>query len=297
MKNKFLCLSLLFIFCVFGTPGFAAPDTEKPAAENTSEPQEAPSAFQPKKRVKDYSPYPQPDSGYVTDVAKLLNREQEETIEQILWKVEEKSNCEIVVVIVNSIKDYKGTANGSIETFATGLFDKYGIGNLPRNDGILLFVAYKDRKVKIELGKFYGHDFDYKAMKIVQETIIPKFKQSKFADGIYDGTIAIVETFTPLQVSPLWQRYLPVILVSIGIIVLCFIAFSLFKSGKKGWGWVCVGVIFILLLVLMRLIVAILSSANDVTGSSGHSSSWSSGGFGGGFGGGSSGGGGATGSW
>ena len=233
----------------------------------------------------------------MTDVAKLLNREQEETIEQILWKVEEKSNCEIAVVIVNSIKDYKGTANSSIETFATGLFDKYGIGNLPKNDGILLLIAYKDRKVRIELGKHYGHDNDYQAMKIVQETIIPKFKQSKFADGIYDGTIAIVETFTPLQVRPLWQRYLPVILTSIGIVVLCFIAFSLFKSGKKGWGWVCVGIIFILLLVLFRLICAILSSANDVTGSSGNSSGWSSGGFGGGFGGGSSGGGGATGSW
>ena len=39
---------------------------------------------------KNYKPYPQPGSGYVSDIANLLTDEEEERIEQWLWKVEEQ---------------------------------------------------------------------------------------------------------------------------------------------------------------------------------------------------------------
>ena len=67
-------------------------------------------------RQQEYAPYPEPDSGYVTDIADLLSPQEEEQIEQWLWKVEEKTGVEMAVVTIGSIKQYRGSANSSIET-------------------------------------------------------------------------------------------------------------------------------------------------------------------------------------
>jgi uncharacterized protein len=241
-----------------------------------------------KEPAKDYSPYPPPGSGYVTDNAGLLKEDQEERIEKWLWQAESKTGVEMAVVTIYSIKDYKGTDNSSIESFAKGLFDKYGIGNLPKDDGILLLVAVKDRKARIELGKHYGHSRDADANRIMQDVIIPEFKKDDYAAGITKGVEAILSEFAGLRVSFPWS----LVIIPLAIIVLGLIAYSLFKNGKKGWGWVLVGIIVILVLALIRIIFTIVSNMPK-----GPSSGWSSGGFGGGFGGGSSGGGGATGSW
>ena len=102
-----------------------------------------------------YGPYPPADNGYVTDLADALTKDEEEEIEKWLWQTESKTNVEIAVVTILSIQDYPGADVSSIENFATGLFNTYGIGNMPKNDGVLLLVAVKDRKARIELGGGY----------------------------------------------------------------------------------------------------------------------------------------------
>ncbi|WP_425396621.1 TPM domain-containing protein [Aeoliella sp.] len=262
-----------------------------PMSTAQQQPPAAPDAEQGLVQQGNYAPYPEPDAGYVTDLAGLLPTEDEEQIEQWLWDVEERTGVEIAVVTINSIRDYPGTANDSIESFATGLFDKYGIGNLPKNDGVLLVVARNDRKARIELGKAYGRARDADAVAIMEGRIIPQFKEDRYAQGITNGVRGIMLEFADVRVGTNW----PLIALLVAIPIVGAIAFSLFRSGKRGWGWVCVGILFILLLAVLQILVTVLKSGGS--GGSGSSSSWSSGGFGGGFGGGSSGGGGATGSW
>lgn len=236
----------------------------------------------------DYAPYPKPDSGYVTDLADLLSLDEEEQIEQWLWQTESRNGVEIAVVTINSISDYPGSANQSIESFAHDLFNKYGIGNLPKNDGVLLLVAKNDRKARIELGKKYSRLRDRDAEAIMQNVIVAHFKKQQYADGITDGVKAIMLEFAGARVGMNWT--LIVLLVAVPVVTL--IAISLFQNGKRGWGWVCVGILIVIILAIVRILHAVSKHMPDSS-----SSSWSSGGFGGGFGGGSSGGGGATGSW
>jgi uncharacterized protein len=118
----------------------------------------------------------------VTDLADLLTRDQEEQIEQWLWQVERKTGVEMVVVTIDSIRDYPGTPNRSIEQFATAFFDKYGIGNLPKNDGVLLLVARKDRKARIELGAFCGRKRDADSTRMMERTILPRFKEGEYGE-------------------------------------------------------------------------------------------------------------------
>jgi len=80
----------------------------------------------------DVGPYPRPDAGYVTDLADMLSRDEEERIERLLWRAEEEKGVEIAVLTIESLQDYPGTANQSIESFATEVFNRYRIGNLPK---------------------------------------------------------------------------------------------------------------------------------------------------------------------
>lgn len=233
-----------------------------------------------------YSPYPQPGTGYITDIANLLSDDEEERIEQWLWKVEEKKGVEIAVVVINSMSDYKGTPQ-NIKEFATGLFNKYGIGNMPKNDGVLLLISKNDRELRIELGKFYGHVRDTDTKAIVDDIIVPYFKKDQYATGITEGVKEIILEFASLRVGWNW----PLIILIISIPVFILICISLFKNGKRGWGWIFVGIILVVLTTVVYMVVQI------IVHSPGRSSGWSSGGYGGGFGGGSSGGGGASGSW
>jgi uncharacterized protein len=261
MKTKFWCWLIIVIFSI--SVGWAEDRAEK---------------------QKDYSPYPQPDRGYITDLADLLTPEEEERMEKWLWQTERKTNVEIVVITIYSIKDYPETENSSIESFATGLFNKYGIGNMPKNDGVLLVVAAKDRKARIELGGYYGHNRDSDANKIMQKVIVSQFKKSNYSKGITNGVKALMLEFAKVRIGVNWT----LIIILIAIPILIVVAISLFRKGKKGWGWVCVGIIFVLVMIVIRILWFVAKSRGGGS---------SAGGFGGGFGGGSSGGGGATGSW
>lgn len=233
---------------------------------------------------KSYAPYPQPDRGYVTDIAGVLSSQQQEKIESWLYTTEYRNGTEIAIVIINSINDYPGTANTSIESFATGLFNAYGIGNMPKNNGVLLVVAIRDRAARIELGAYYGRNRDSDADRIMQKIIIPHFKKNDYAGGIMAGAKSLIYEFAGIWIISGWIK-LAVLFLIIALIPVCI---SLFLNGKRGWGWICVGFIIILLLLFLQLLSRTVKSLPADAGA---------GGYGGGFGGGFSGGGGATGHW
>ena len=234
-----------------------------------------------------YGAYPQPGPGYVTDDAHLLSNQQKERIQRWLWQVESRTHVEIIVVTVHSIRDYPGTANTSIEAFAKGLFDAYGVGNMPANNGVLLLVSVGDRKVRIELGAGYGQARDRDARRIVDKVLLPAFRKGDFAGGIASGVKAIASTFAGVRIGFPWL----VAGLIVAALVALFVGISLIRSGKRGWGWIIVGLALVLALAAIYLLVQIYRNMPN-----GPSSGWSSGGMGG-FGGGFSGGGGATGGW
>jgi uncharacterized membrane protein YgcG len=143
----------------------------------------------------DVAPYPQPGEGYVTDNANLLTDEQETQLESRLYDCEQETGVEVAVVTIGSIADYPGTANDSVEAFARGLFDRYGIGNMPKNDGMLLLVAVNDREARIELGDGYGSGREREAERIMQNVIVPQFRNGRYDMGIMNGVESILQTF------------------------------------------------------------------------------------------------------
>ncbi len=194
----------------------------------------------------------------------------------------------IIVVTIPSMADYGGR-NLRIETFARLLFDQWqiGIAKLGKanwNTGILLLVSVGDRRARIELGAGWRHDNDQIAQQIMDEQIIPHFKQGDYAGGIAAGVKALdaMARGKPLPTVPRpWWHYAAVA-GAIGLFI--FTIVSLMRRGASGWAWLFWGGVFALVGYLLYTILT--------------SSSSSGGGFSGGsFGGGFSGGGGASGSW
>ncbi len=127
--------------------------------------------------------------GYVNDFAGIIEPEWERKCEAVIREIEEKTGAEVAIVTVNTIEPY-----ATIEDYAVELFEKWGIGKKGEDNGVLILVALKEKKIRIEVG--YGLEGaipDGLAGEIIRKTIIPFFRQGKFGEGLYYGLLRIAQ--------------------------------------------------------------------------------------------------------
>ena len=225
---------------------------------------------------------------FVLDRAELLNEAQERQIRELAAKLLSEKATPIVVVTINSMAEHGGDGM-RIETFAHLLFDQWAIGHAKVNGelwntGILFLVSKNDRKARIELGAGWKRDHDAQALLIMDQQIIPRFRQGQYAKGIIAGVEGLDRMARGLQLprppTPWWQPW-----VTAGVIGLAiFTIISLIRRGASGWAWLFWGALFSVIGYLLYTM-----ANNRSSGGGGFS--------GGSFGGGYSGGGGASGSW
>lgn len=150
----------------------------------------------------------QPKEGeFVRDTANLVDDADEQRLVQTARDVLDRHGVPIIVVTIPSMASVGGE-NLRIETFATTLFDQWGIGQpqSPLNNGVLLLVSKDDRKARIELGSDWRRHHDTQAQRIMDNTIIPRFKQGRFSQGIVEGVDALAgmarQGFVELPAQP-----------------------------------------------------------------------------------------------
>jgi len=227
---------------------------------------------------------------FVRDLAKLVSPEDQKKIRTLCDKLLTDKATPIIVVTIKSMADHGGEGM-RIETFARLLFDQWQVGHAELagqqwNTGILLLVAKGDRKARIELGAGWKRDKDALCQKIMDEQIIPPFKQGKFSEGIVAGVESLDKMARGLKLPrkrrPAWHY-----LLGIGAIaLLIFTVVSMVRRGSGGWAWLLWGAVFAIVGVLLFSLLRGAARGGSGGGFSGGS-------FGGGF----SGGGGASGSW
>jgi uncharacterized membrane protein YgcG len=139
--------------------------------------------------------YPLPIDKYVNDYAVVLERKHKDDLNAKLADLDKRTGIEATVLTIVSIHDYD-TGDATIESFATNLFNTWGIGDRDRNDGLLILVAVRDRQVRIEVGKGYGSGLDQPMQRVIDEKMVPHFRQEDYSTGIYEGTLAAVEEIT-----------------------------------------------------------------------------------------------------
>ncbi len=126
-------------------------------------------------------------TGRVVDTAGLLSSTATKKLTRLLTRHEEQTTNQIVVV---TLPDLQGR---TIEEYGYQLGRHWGIGQKERDNGVLLLVAKKERKLRIEVG--YGLEgalTDAMASNIIQTVIRPQFKKGDFNRGVYEGVTAII---------------------------------------------------------------------------------------------------------
>lgn len=134
--------------------------------------------------------YPDYTELYVNDFAYLLSIEEEEVIRDKLKELRSETNIEFTVVIIDRMSNYGH--EGEIEPFATGLFNYWGVGGAARNDGVMLLVSRLDRVLRIEVGSGYGDTKNDAMAAIIDDKIVPLFRDDEYEKGINRGVDAII---------------------------------------------------------------------------------------------------------
>ncbi|MEQ5788664.1 TPM domain-containing protein [Erythrobacter sp. NFXS35] len=133
-------------------------------------------------------------TGRVVDNADILSPEAEAALTAKLEALETQSQRQLVVATVPDLQGY------DISDYGYQLGRAWGLGDATRNDGALLLVAPNERKVRIEVGYgLEGYLTDALSALIIQNAILPEFREGDFAGGIAAGTDAII---TQLQLPP-----------------------------------------------------------------------------------------------
>ena len=253
-------------------------------------------------------------TGRVVDQTGTLSPAQQATLEQTLSAFEVRKGTQIAVLIVPT------TAPEAIEQFSIRVAEKWKLGRKKVDDGAILVVAKEDRAVRIEVG--YGLEgalTDLTSHRIIDETILPRFKGQDYAGGITAGVDQIIHV---VDGEPLPEpsrrpaaglgdlgRFVPIIFilaVAVGGVLRSalgrFPAALLTGGAVAVIGWFVVGALSVALIAgLIALFVTLLGGGmgRGVGGYYGGMGGGRGGGGGGGFsgGGGGFGGGGASGRW
>ena len=127
-----------------------------------------------------------PLTGRVNDQAGILSARAEEEISAYLEAVEKQAGPQIAVLTL------PGLEGESLEAYSIRVTDQWKLGNADRDDGVLLLVAMKEKKIRIETG--YGLEgslTDIKSGFIIREIIQPRFRAGDFDGGIMKAVQAI----------------------------------------------------------------------------------------------------------
>ena len=244
-------------------------------------------------------------TGPVMDLANQLDAGQEAALDTKLRAYQSSTQQQFVVVILPDLQGY------DISDWGYRMGNEWKLGDAERDDGLILIIAPKERRMRFEVGDgIEGRFPDAMAWVIIRDDITPKFKAGDIPGGINRGVDAAI---TQLQLPPEEAAARAAAadkaerdraddgdiggLIFIGFIVFFFFILPMLSAlGRRGkkhrrnrpWGGAPI----------------IIWGDDDWGGGSGGGSSWGGGGGsswggGGGFsgGGGSFGGGGASGGW
>ncbi len=250
--------------------------------------------------------------GYVSDFANILKPETVTQVNTVLTNFEANTGNEIAVVTIPTLEN-----TYTIESYATELFEKWGIGKEKEDNGVLLLISRDTRELRIEVGYgLEGELTDLESKIIIDEIITPAFRLGDYDKGVVEGVSAITQsiqsTSTPRSAGTGFMRF-P---LSLELLLVLLVVLSRSLGSSKSWwlggiiGGVMGAILFysywaIPILALAGLIFDfILSRSYSQAKEKGSHPWWFGGGGGkgggggfGGFGGGMSGGGGASGRW
>lgn len=115
----------------------------------------------------------------------LLTLSQKDSVYGLIQNLETEVGSQIAIVIVDTLW------GRNINSVSLELSEKLGLGREKYKDGLLIFIAFKNHQMRIEVG--YGLEGIVKdeiANRIIKEKMTPRFREQKYYKGI---SVAVLE--------------------------------------------------------------------------------------------------------
>ena len=177
-------------------------------------------------------------TGRVVDNAAVLSTDTENQIAALLKLHEDSTSNQVVVLTIGSLE------GAVLEEYSLEVARTWQIGQEGRDNGVLLLIAYVDRKIRIEVGYGLEGDLpDILAKRIIDNDITPYFRNQDFDGGTLNGVLAILGTiegtYEPVEVDENFENAPLFIRLIFGLMFMGMPMFalyaSIFQSGCQKW--------------------------------------------------------------
>jgi len=171
------------------------------------------------------------------ETGKVISSGFASQLEMRLKAHEDSTGNQIAVLVINTLGGYP------LEDYTLKVVEKWKLGQAKNDNGILLFVALDDRKVRIEVGEgLEGVLPDALCNQIIRNEMAPAFRQQNYEAGVAAAADAILKAIAgEYKADPVGRRksrrggsVLPFLII-LGIIILI----SRLRGGgsNRGGGW------------------------------------------------------------
>jgi uncharacterized protein len=138
-------------------------------------------------QAKEVPPRPYPPR-LVNDFAGLLGAGEADALERKLVAYNDSTSTQIAIVIDESLE------GDDPFDYSLRIATEWGIGQKDKDNGLLIYIAVKERKFGFQTG--YGVEGflpDAMAKRIIQNVIVPAFREGRFYEGLDRATDAVIE--------------------------------------------------------------------------------------------------------
>lgn len=139
----------------------------------------------------------------VIDQVGVLSSQSRFVLETLLrsWK---NRGVEMSVLITASLEDY------SVEEYSLAVAEAWKLGAADTDKGLLLLVAPRERKVRIEVGQGLEGDLpDAYAKRIIEDVMLPEFRSGNYDRGVLLGVQEVIRYVDPLFLKGQSSQFLP----------------------------------------------------------------------------------------
>jgi uncharacterized protein len=176
----------------------------------------------------------------VNDFANVIDSASKNEMDRRIRALQETTGDVVVVATVPTYQPY-----ADIDEYAVKMFENggRGIGQKGKDNGVLIVVAVKDRKVKIETGyDIEGFITDGFAGETIRNVIAPAFRQGQYGEGLLAATTRLINRIAdgrgvtvpnvPVTRPPAASAERPQFPLSL-IIFIAFVIIALARGGRR----------------------------------------------------------------
>jgi uncharacterized protein len=129
---------------------------------------------------------PRPEK-LVNDYAGVLQADENQRLEKMLRDWDDSTSTQIAVVIDPSLE------GADLWTYVHELFNTWGIGQAKHNNGVLIYIALKEKRIRIHTGRgaeqFLG---DIRSSHIIRDVLAPAMASGEYYTGINNTCLRIM---------------------------------------------------------------------------------------------------------